>query len=177
MSHFRRANDGTSFFFTVVSYHRRPILCDTLIRTALRDAIRAVRVSRPFVIDGCILLPDHLHCIWTLPPDDTDFSQRWSQIKHRVSYACGDRYRMRGSDAQVQRGEGTIWQRRFLEHRIRDDIDMQRHLDYIHFNPVRHGYAETAAAWPHSTFGRYVDAGVYVADWGGTVEVKRMEFE
>ena len=82
MSRFRRANDGTTFFFTVVAYQRRPILCDTVIRTALRDAIRAVRVSQPFSIDGWVLLPDHLHCIWTLPPDDTDFSQRWSQIKH-----------------------------------------------------------------------------------------------
>jgi putative transposase len=177
MSRFRRANDGTTFFFTVIAYRRRPILCDTVIRTALRDAIRAVRVSRPFSIDGWILLPDHLHCIWTLPPDDTDFSQRWSQIKHRVSYACGDRYRIRGSDAQAQRGEGTIWQRRFWEHCIRNDIDMQRHLDYIHFNPVKHGYAETAAAWPYSTFGRYLNAGVYAADWGGTAEVRRLQFE
>ena len=115
MSRYRRANIGTTFFFTVVAYQRRPILCDSLIRTALRNAIRAVRVTRPFSIDGWVLLPDHMHCIWTLPPDDTAFSQRWSQIKHRVSYACGDRYRMRGSDAQAQRGEATIWQRRFLE--------------------------------------------------------------
>jgi putative transposase len=177
MSRFRRANDGTTFFFAVIAYRRRPILCDTVIRTALRDAIRAVRASQPFSIDGWILLPDHLHCIWTLPPDDTNFSQRWSQIKHRVSYACGDRYRMRGSDAQAQRGESTIWQRGFWEHCIRNDIDMQRHLDCIHFNPVKHGYAETAAAWPYSTFKWYVDAGVYAVDWGGTAEVRRLEFE
>jgi putative transposase len=84
---------------------------------------------------------------------------------------------MRGSDAQAQRGESTIWQRRFWEHCIRSDIDMRRHLDYIHFNPVKHGYAETAAAWPYSTFRRYVDAGAYAADWGGTAEVRRLEFE
>jgi putative transposase len=177
MSRFRRANEGTTFFFTAVAYQRRPILCDAVIRTALRDAIRVVRVSQPFSIDGWVLLPDHLHCIWTLPSDDTDFSQRWSQIKHRVSYACGHRYRMRGSDAQARRGEASIWQRRFWEHRIRDDIDMRRHLDYIHFNPVKHGYAKIAAAWPYSTFGRYVNAGVYPADWGGTDEVRRLEFE
>lgn len=177
MSRFRRAENGTTFFFTVVSYRRRPILCDTLIRTALRDAIRAVRVTRPFTIDGWVLLPDHLHCIWTLPPDDTDFSQRWSQIKRRVSYACNGRYRVRGSVANIERGESTIWQKRFWEHRIRNEIDMQRHMDYLHFNPVKHGHVMHASAWPYSTFGRYVDSGMYGRDWGGSPELDRLEFE
>ena len=122
-------------------------------------------------------MPDHLHCIWTLPIDDTDFSQRWSQIKHRVSYACGERYRIQQSTARMRRGDGTIWQRRFIEHRIRDDVDMQRHLDYIHYNPVKHGYAAHAHAWPYSTFGRYVKTGVYAWDWGGGPELERFDFE
>jgi putative transposase len=177
MSRFRRTNHGTTFFFTVVAYRRRPILCDTVIRTALRDAIQSVRRSRPFTIDGWVLLPDHMYCIWTLPPDDVDFSQRWSQIKHRVSFACGRRYRVRASDAAIKRGEATIWQRRFWEHQIRDDVDMQRHMDYLHFNPVKHGHAAMAADWPYSTFGRYVRAGMYAADWGGRAEIDGLDFE
>ena len=177
MSRFRRAETGTTFFFTVVAYRRRPILCDTLIRTALREAIQAVRRTHPFSIDGWVLLPDHLHCIWTLPPDDIDFSQRWSQIKHRVSHACGQRYRIRASDAATARGESTIWQRRFWEHRIRDEVDMQRHMDYIHFNPVKHGHAENAATWPYSTFGRYVRNGMYAQDWGGSAGIEKMDVE
>jgi putative transposase len=177
MSHYRRATTGTSFFFTLVSHRRRPILCDPPIRKALRDAIEAVREFKPFLIDGWVLMPDHLHCIWTLPVDDTDFSQRWSQIKHRVSHACGALYRMQQSAARSRRGDSTIWQRRFIEHRIRNDVDMERHLDYIHFNPVKHGYAAHAHAWPYSTFGRYVKAGVYARDWGGGPEVEGLGFE
>jgi len=177
MSRFRRANDGATFFFTVVSYRRRPILCDDAIRTALRDAIQSVRLTRPFIIDGWVLLPDHLHCIWTLPPDDVDFSQRWSHIKHRVSHACGQRYRMHASDAAIRRGEATIWQSRFWEHRIRDEVDMQRHMDYLHFNPVKHGHAAMASEWPYSTFGRYVKAGIYAADWGGRAGLEGMDLE
>ena len=177
MSRFRRANTGTTFFFTLVAYHRRPILCDPMIRTALRDALHAVRALRPFTIDAWVLLPDHMHCIWTLPTDDTEFSQRWSQIKHRVSYACGDAYRIRPSVSGLKRGEATIWQRRFWEHQIRDDIDMQRHMDYVHFNPVRHGHVEQVSAWPYSTFGRWVKAGLYAADWGGGPELDGLDFE
>jgi len=177
MSRFRRANTGTSFFFTLVSYRRRPILCDAMIRASLRNALQTVRRAHPFLIDGLVLLPDHLHCIWTLPPDDTDFSQRWAIIKHHVSRECGASYRVRGSAASRKRGESTIWQRRFWEHRIRNDVDMQRHMDYIHFNPVKHGYVGQVAAWPYSTFGRYVAGGVYAGDWGGNAEVSSWDFE
>ena len=165
MSRFRRANTGTTFFFTVIAYHRRPILCDPLIRTALRNALHAVRILRPFTIDAWVLLPDHMHCIWTLP------------IKHRVSYACGDAYRIRPSMSGLKRGEATIWQRRFWEHQIRDDLDMQRHMDYVHFNPVKHGHVDNVAAWPYSTFGRWVKAGLYATDWGGGLELDRLDFE
>lgn len=177
MSRFRRASHGTSFFFTLITYHRRPILCDEPIRTALRDAIQIVRRSMPFDIDGWVLLPDHMHCVWTLPPDEADFSQRWSQIKRRVSKDCGHVYKLRGSDAAERRGEATIWQRRFWEHRIRSDIDMQRHMDYLHYNPVKHGHVEQVSMWPYSTFHRYVKNGVYPLDWGGSAELDRIELE
>jgi putative transposase len=176
MSYFRRATRGTTFFFIVVSFHRRPILCDLPIRAALRDAIEIVRITMPFEIDAWVLLPDHLHCIWTLPPD-ADFSQRWLQIKRRVSVACGQRYRIRSSDAAEARRQGTIWQRRFWEHRIRDEADLRTHMDYIHFNPVKHGHVERVSDWPYSTFHRYVKSGIYPADWGGGEALSRVEFE
>jgi len=178
MSRFRRATAGSTFFFTVISHRRRPILCDETIRAALRDAIHAVRMRRPFAIDAWVLLPDHLHCIWTLPDGDSDYSARWSQIKHHVSFRCRDAYddSLLGRAGKA-RGEAAIWQRRFWEHRIRDDVDMERHVDYIHFNPVRHGHAVHAATWPYSTFSRYVREGVYPPDWGGAPHLDELDFE
>ena len=109
MSHFRSANTGSTFFFTLVAWRRRPILCDDAILTALRDAIHAVRARRPFTIDAWVQLPDHLHCIWTLPPDDAEFSQRWREIKHHVSYVCRDRNEGAAlSPAMKRRGESAI---------------------------------------------------------------------
>jgi putative transposase len=170
MSRFRRALTGSTYFFTLVAYRRRPILCDDAILRALRDAILAVCSRRPFTIDAWVQLPDHLHCIWTLPPDDHDFGRRWSEIKHRVSYNCRHLY----DDAPVSRTMtrqrvAAIWQRRFWEHQIRDERDFAAHLDYVHINAVKHGHATHAALWPHSSFARYVREGIYPADWCGPV--------
>lgn len=177
MPHYRRALTGATYFFTVVTHRRRPILCDDAIRIALRHAIERVRSRLPFETDAMVLMPDHLHCIWTLPDGDADFSSRWSQIKHHVSYTCGRLYPMTLSTSRQRRGTGSIWQRRFWEHQIRDDIDMERHVDYIHYNPVKHGFANTASEWPYSTFGRFVRAGIYPADWGGNPACDAMNFE
>lgn len=170
MSNYRRAtSEGSSYFFTVVSYQRQQILCDETIRNALRDAIEAVRASRPFVIDAWVLLPDHLHCVWTLPDGDADFSTRWMKIKRAVSLACRDEYRRADllTASKLKHRESTIWQRRFWEHQLRDEKDFARHVDYIHFNPVKHGHAQHAADWPYSTFHRYARDGAYVQDWAG----------
>jgi putative transposase len=171
MSRYRRAVGGNTFFFTVVTHRRRPILCEAPVIDALREAISHVRSSRPFVIDGFVLLPDHLHCVWTLPDEDVDFSIRWSLIKHHVSFACRGLY-VDGSSTPSRRKhrDGGIWQRRFWEHRIRDDLDFQRHLDYVHFNPVKHGLVECVGRWPYSTFHRYVAAGLYAEDWAGDMK-------
>lgn len=178
MSRYRRASQtGASYFFTVVTYRRQPILCDVPVRSALRAAIQAVRTARPFAIDAWVLLPDHLHCIWTLPEGDADFSMRWMMIKRAVSNACREQYR-RGdwiNASKQKHRESTIWQRRFWEHRIRDERDFERHADYIHFNPVKHGHAESAAAWPHSTFHRFVREGLYRTDWSGKNDELRGE--
>ena len=116
MSRYRRANTpGATYFFTVVSYRRQRILCDDPVRAALRRAIGEVRVNRPFVVDAWVLLPDHLHCIWTLPVDDADFSVRWNMIKRKVSHACGGGYRRKEwlTDSKIKHRESTVWQRRF----------------------------------------------------------------
>jgi len=145
MSNYRRApTDGCTYFFTLVSYQRQKILCNEFIRRSLRKAIKATQIKHPFTVDAWVLLPDHLHCIWTLPAHDKDFSTRWSVIKRRVSVACAQRYKQDYlmSDSKLKHRESTIWQRRFWEHQIRDQNDFNQHLDYIHYNPVKHGLCE-----------------------------------
>ena len=112
-----------------------------------------VQSTYPFNIDAWVLLPEHLHCIWTLPEGDTDFSKRWGLIKADFS-------------KKLIRSATPIWQNRFWEHLIRDDRDLQRHLDYIHYNPVKHGLVDSPKDWPSSTFHRYVEKGLYPANWG-----------
>lgn len=169
MSYYRRANQsGGTYFFTVVTYRRQPFLCDDDVRMALRDAIERVRNRYDFQIDAWVLLPDHLHCIWTLPDGDADFSTRWSRIKRHVTQCCGHRIARQDWMTRSKRihRESTLWQRRFWEHQIRDEKDFRAHVDYIHYNPVKHGYAKRAVDWPYSSFHRYVKEGVYEMDWG-----------
>jgi putative transposase len=169
MSYYRRANTpGASYFFTVVTYQRRHFLCDSDVRSALREAIQATRIQQPFRIDAWVLLPDHLHAIWTLPPGDADFASRWGKIKRYVTLCCGERLHQteRMSASRHKHRESTLWQRRYWEHQIRNEQDMAHHLDYLHFNPVKHGLTVQVADWPYSSFHRYVKAGKYAPDWG-----------
>lgn len=170
MSHYRRADlSGGSYFFTVITYRLRPILCDEAVRQALRTAIATVRRSQPFTVNAWVLLPNHLHCIWTLPEEDNDFSRRWSLIKSSVSRTLSQTYHreewLRASKRKHR--EATIWQRRFWEHLIRDEQDLQRHMDYLHHNPVKHGLVSRFGDWPYSTFHRLTVEGIYLADWSG----------
>lgn len=170
MSTYRRANiTGGTYFFTVVTYRRQSFLCDELVRTALREAIAETRILCPFTIDAWVLLPDHLHCIWTLPPDDADFGKRWAMIKRFVSKRCGQTLLCDDwlSDSKRRRNEATVWQRRFWEHMICDETDYRRHMDYLHYNPVKHGLVKSVQDWQFSTFHRYVKEGVYSEDWCG----------
>jgi putative transposase len=168
MSNYRRANiRGGTYFFTANTLRRMPILTEAPVRSALHDAIAQTRLSHPFAIDAWVLLPDHLHCIWTLPQGDANFSARWSMIKRLVSQRCGMEYGAAElSASRTSRKETGIWQRRFWEHQIRDDNDFAKHVDYIHWNPVKHGLVTRAPDWPYSTFHRYVADGAYLADWG-----------
>ncbi len=172
MSRYRRSNStGATYFFTLVSYRRQTILCDQPVRNALREAITHVHQKRPFTIDAWVLLPDHFHCMWTLPEADTDFSTRWALIKRKVSLICSQHYKHQKwiSPSKQKHRESTLWQRRYWEHQIRDGLDYQQHLDYVHWNPVKHGLVTQARDWPYSTFHRYVKQGVYPLDWGGAV--------
>jgi putative transposase len=154
---------GGTYFFTINLLERRS---DLLVRhiDALREAVRRTRQERPFTIDAWVVLPEHMHCIITLPEGDDDFSNRIKAIKIRfVRSIPATEARSR---ARAARGERAIWQRRFWEHAIRNDNDYARHMDYVHFNPVKHGYVTCACDWPYSTFRRLVAAGLYPADWG-----------
>ena len=138
MPNYRRAVvKGGTFFFTLTTYRRIPVRTEPDVRIALRQAIQTVRASHPFEIDACVLLPDHLHSIWTLPEGDADYSMRRAKIKMLVSKECGTRFGARElTDSRAKRHESGLWQRRFWEHQIRDDDDFSRHVDYIHWNPV-----------------------------------------
>lgn len=173
MSRYRRSStSGATYFFTLTTYHRQKILCDTTIRNALRTAVIYTRNKYPFIINAWVLLPDHLHCIWTLPTGDADFSKRWAIIKRKVSIECRHIHKNQKwiTPSKVKHRESTIWQRRFWEHQIRDESDYRQHFDYIHWNPVKHGYVQRLSEWPYSTFHQYVRKGVYPKDWGGVVE-------
>jgi putative transposase len=154
---------GGSYFFTVTLADRRSTaLVDHV--GALRDAFREARRERPFSIDAVVILPDHLHAILSLPPGDADFPGRWRRIKGHFSRGL-----MARGIAMKRRPNGdlALWQRRFWEHTIRDDSDFERHVDYIHFNPVKHHLVRSVRDWPHSSFHRYVRAGLLAADWAG----------
>ena len=116
-----------------------------------------------------MILPEHLHCIWTLPEGDADYPERWRRIKAMFSRSLTDS--ISRSPSKILKGERGIWQRRYWEHTLRDETDWQRHIDYIHYNPVKHRHVECVVDWPFSTFHRYVEAGVYPRDWAGSGKV------
>jgi putative transposase len=122
-----------------------------------------------------VVLPDHLHVVWTLPEGDTDYPRRWSMIK-RITSQLAAIPPVARSRSMVARREAGLWQRRYWEHLIRDDDDLHRHIDYIHLNPVKHGHAARASAWPHSSFPRYVRKGTYGPDWGATTDPDAVNF-
>ena len=132
MSHYRRARTfGGSYFFTVVTYRRQPLLIHPESRQILREVIQRVQQQYPFVVDAWVLLPDHTHCVWTLPSGDSDYSKRWSLIKSGFSKRAGELFKREDwiNKSKVKHRESTIWQRRFWEHSIRNQEDFNRHID------------------------------------------------
>jgi putative transposase len=165
MTYYRRALiEGGVFFFTVTLADRSSNL---LVREIdrLRSAYATVKNKYPFDTIAICVLPEHLHAVWSLPPDDADFSLRWNLIKR--NFSIGLPAHAQRTSSKVARREKGIWQRRFWEHAIRNDADLEKHVNYIHFNPVKHGHVARVRDWPHSSFGRYVAKGTLPADWGG----------
>jgi putative transposase len=167
---YRRAKiEGATYFFTVVTNNRVSVFNDPHMVQLLRLAIKKIKDKHPFTIDAFILLPDHLHCIWTLPSDDSDFSMRWRLIKSGFSRNYKTAL---GSTPVIRKKESPVWQGRFWEHLIRDENDFKRHVEYIHYNPVKHELAKAPKDWKYSSFHRFVAKGKYNNDWGAGVEVK-----
>jgi REP-associated tyrosine transposase len=154
---------GGTFFFTVALADRTSqALTDHI--TALRDAMRHARHSHPFAIDAVVVLPDHLHMVMTLPEGDADYPNRWRLIKRGFTEAI---LRSQEPIARHHNGELALWQRRYWEHTIRNSGDFERHVDYIHFNPVKHGLVSRVRDWPFSSFHRFVRQGLLPEDWAG----------
>jgi putative transposase len=159
---------GGTFFFTVVTAGREPLFRAEAARKLLGDLMREKCAEAPFTTVAIVLMPDHLHTLWTLPPGDEDYPGRWKSIKAQFTsqwLEMGGRERAVSAGYRRQRRRG-IWQPRFIEHTIRDDVDLHNHANYIHYNPVKHGSARRPLDWHWSSFRRYVASGDYPENWG-----------
>lgn len=159
---------GGTFFFTVVACNRAPIFHSRTSRSILGDVIRQCQQKWPFEINAVVLLPEHLHAIWTLPGGDAAYSQRWAWIKKEFTKGWLDSggEEQPISEERRERGERGVWQPRFWEHTIEDEDDFDRNFDYVHYNPVKHGLVSRPYDWEPSSFRRWVKEGVYERDWG-----------
>jgi putative transposase len=172
--HYRRSKTaGGTYFFTVNLADRTSDLLVQKIEV-LRRAIRSVSHRHPFTIVAMVVLPDHLHSLWRLPPKDADFPMRWSLIKADFSRQIPKGEFVR--NGRKKRRERGIWQRRYWEHQIRDETDLASHVDYIHFNPVKHGYVARAVDWGYSSIHSFIAQGWLTADWGAGLKVEAGEF-
>ena len=158
----RNRVEGGTYFFTVTLRDRQTSLLTKHIGL-LREAVRKTRQARPFIIDAWVVLPEYMHAIWTLPTGDADYSTRWRSIKANFSHELG---KVLENSKCNTKGEYGFWQRRFWEHTIRDEEDYVRHVDYLHYNPVKHGYVPRVIDWPYSSFHRFLANKVYPLDWG-----------
>jgi putative transposase len=168
MQYRRLWHAGGTYFFTVNLLQRRNN--DLLVRHIddLRASVAKVKVKHPFIIHAWVVLPDHFHCVIELPEGDADFAMRLRLIKVGFSKAL-PKTEFR-SDVRNARGERGIWQRRFWEHLIKNEKDYQAHMDYVHINPVKHGFVKQVKDWPYSTFHQQVEQGIYPENWGGEIE-------
>ncbi|MGB8990508.1 MAG: transposase [Desulfobaccales bacterium] len=173
-TYLRSRRPGGTFFFTAVTFQRRRLFKDHENFEILSNIISEVQKDYPFTLDAWVFMPDHLHCLWTLPPDEADYSKRWGLIKAKftkaISQESGRSALLTGS--KIRHRESTIWQRRFWEHQIKDERDLQVHLDYIHFNPVKHGLVKSPGEWQNSSFHEFVSRNLYPINWGENIELK-----
>ena len=187
MKYRRTFAPGGTFFFTLVTYQRRKIFTSPDPIELLRDAFRYTMEHNPFTIVASVILPEHMHFIWKLPPEDGDYSTRWRLVKSdftrhwdpkSAGWVEGDSTTLTASknfpetqysSSRIQKGEKEVWQRRFWEHLIRDETDLSRHVEYIHYNPVKHGLVTSPWEWEYSSFRKYVKDGIYPSDWAEQV--------
>lgn len=166
---YRRANvPGGAYFFTVNLANRASRLLIEHV-DVLRDAVRTVKQNHPFDIFAWSVMPEHMHAVWRMPERDADFSKRWMLIKQRFSWEIERRETI--TPSRKRKGERGIWQRRFWEHLITDEHDLARHIDYVHINPVKHGYVTRASDWPYSSLHRYIRQGLLPTDWACAPEL------
>jgi len=158
---------GGTYFFTLVTYKRQKIFLSHDVSFIFYESLEHIQRLHPFTNVAYCIMPDHIHLIWRLPEDDANYSMRISQIKRRFARAFVKKYGIpvvRNMQHEKRR-ELTIWQRRFWEHLIRDEADLNQHIDYIHYNPVKHGMVDRVCDWVDSSFHRYVQEGYYDANW------------
>ncbi len=163
--------EGGTYFFTVITYKRQQILNGKAI-DILRECFRECMSEKPFTIEAAVVLPEHLHCLWTLPAPDSDYSARWKSVKSAFTKEYIRRIGeppAKPSVSMQKKGEKGIWQRRFWEHTVQNEDDYRIHIEYIHFNPVKHGWVDAPIDWPHSSFHRFVKENVYPESWGSSV--------
>ncbi|WP_434222126.1 REP-associated tyrosine transposase [Limnospira platensis CENA597] len=168
MSNYRRLFvPGATYFFTQVTYKRNPWLCTEIGREGLRTGFQRLQKIYPFSLDAIALLPDHFHCIWTLPEGDKNYPMRWRYLKSFVTRSCSHKLKLSTEVtlSRHKRKESNLW-RRYWEHLIKDEEDFENCCDYIHYNPVKHGLCESRKDWKFSSFHRLVKQGVYSVDWG-----------
>jgi len=164
--HYRRVYiEGGCYFFTVVTEKRRKIFSEDDNVKRLRAAFKTVMQKRPFVIDAAVVLPDHLHFIWTLPEYDSDYSTRWRLIKSAFIKQYPDKFIVQNANRKKKKQQ-ELWQHRGWEHCLRDKRDFQQHIDYIHYNPVKHGLVKRASDWQYSSIHRYIKSGMLDKNWG-----------
>ncbi len=168
MDYRRTVAPGGTFFFTVVTWNRMPVFSDPNQIDLLRKAVSKVKKDHPFRIIAWVILPDHLHMIWRLPVNDSDYATRWRLIKSQFTHQWNGKDAQLVSRSRKMKHEAAVWQRRYWEHLIRDVNDLDRHIEYIHYNPVKHGVVKAPIAWPFSSFSEYVHRGIFTPEWGAS---------
>ncbi len=157
---------GGTYFFTLVTFERRPIFANEQAIQLLRQAFQITMIKHPFKIEAGVILPDHIHTIWSLPENDNNYPTRWRLIKSYFTRNWEAARAIPNTESRLKKGERAVWQRRYWEHLIRDDADWQQHVNYIHYNPVKHGLVSAPREWKHSSFYLFVKRGFYSPDWG-----------
>lgn len=179
MPNYRRAyTEGGTYFFTLVTHQRTSIFTENVFINELKNAVKDVKLHSPFDVKAWVVLPDHMHFVWSLPPGDSNYSKRIGQIK--VEFTKRIKAEVNNFNPQIQsklnKRESNIWQRRFWAHEIRNQSDLQKHVDYVHYNPVKHGLVKNVVDWPYSTFHKYVRTGVYHKSWAGSAGTLSQSF-